>query len=129
MFRPRVPISFYTPCTPAPSLAQDDEAGRTTPGPECNQHESRRWFQIHASTAVACAIWAFLSNWRNPEEVVVKAVGLGGDADTVGSMAGALAGALHGSAWLPPRWLDTAENRDYAEGVARRLAELDLYAS
>lgn len=38
------------------------------------------------------------------EETVTKAVNLGGDADTNGSVAGALAGAYFGSSSIPKRW-------------------------
>ncbi len=59
---------------------------------------------------------------------VIRAVGFGGDTDTIGAMAGALAGALHGRSWIPPRWYDNIENgpggRDEMVRVARRLAGL-----
>jgi len=85
---------------------------------------------IRASEAVAAALWAFLRYWRTPEECIIRAVGFGGDTDTIGAMAGALVGALHGTAWIPARWYDAIENgeRGRAEIVtlARRLARLDL---
>ena len=70
---------------------------------------------------------------REPENAVVAAVGLGGDADTIGSMCGALCGALYGRIWIPARWFDAIENdgehgRDYAVDLAAKLAELDLHA-
>jgi ADP-ribosyl-[dinitrogen reductase] hydrolase len=39
------------------------------------------------------------------EECVVKTVNRGGDADTTGSIAGAVAGARYGLAAIPQRWL------------------------
>jgi poly(ADP-ribose) glycohydrolase ARH3 len=57
-------------------------------------------------------------------------VGLGGDTDTIGAMAGALVGALHGSSWIPARWFDNIENgvhgRDEMLALARRLAKIDI---
>jgi len=57
-------------------------------------------------------------------------VGFGGDTDTIGAMAGALVGALHGSSWIPARWYNNIENgthgRDEIVGLARRLAKLDI---
>jgi poly(ADP-ribose) glycohydrolase ARH3 len=96
----------------------------------CTPNEYGEQFQIHAAEAVACALWAFTSCPHDPEECIVRTVGLGGDTDTVAAMAGALAGALHGSSWLPRRWFDNIENRpgigrDYLIGVARQLAKLD----
>jgi ADP-ribosylglycohydrolase len=43
-------------------------------------------------------------------------------------MAGALAGALHGRTWIPPRWHDNIENgpdgRDQIVQVAKCLPDL-----
>ena len=87
-------------------------------------------FQIHAVVAVPCALWAFLTHWQKPAECLVEAIGLGGDTDTIASMTGALAGALHGQQWLPKSWYDGLENgeygRDYCVALAKSLATLDL---
>ncbi len=81
---------------------------------------------IRASEAVAAAIWAFLRYGGAPEECIIRAVGFGGDTDTIGAMAGALVGALHGASWIPARWYNNSENgehgRDEIESVARGLA-------
>jgi ADP-ribosyl-[dinitrogen reductase] hydrolase len=53
-------------------------------------------------------------------------VGFGGDTDTIGAMAGALAGALHGTAWLPARWYDNVEGRDEIVELAQRLARVEV---
>jgi len=50
------------------------------------------------------ALWAVLTT-RTFEEALVQAVNLGNDADTTGSVAGALAGALYGVKAIPGRWL------------------------
>ena len=97
----------------------------------CTPNEYGEQFQIHAAEAVACGLWAFACCHGEPEECVIRAVSLGGDTDTIATMAGALAGALHGSSWLPRRWFEQMENqpdvgRDHLIGVAQRLAELDL---
>jgi len=52
---------------------------------------------------VAAALWALLRYGTQPEECVIRAVNFGGDTDTIGAMAGALVGALHGSVWIPAR--------------------------
>lgn len=39
------------------------------------------------------------------EETVVRAVNRGGDADTIGALAGQIAGAAHGANLIPVRWL------------------------
>jgi len=85
---------------------------------------------IRASEAVAAALWAFLRYGQKPEECVIRVVSFGGDTDTIGAMAGALVGALHGSSWIPARWYDNIENgmrgRDEIVALAQRLVGLDV---
>lgn len=85
---------------------------------------------LRASDAVACALWAVARYWKDPEDAVIRAVGLGGDTDTIAAMAGALLGALHGSAWIPARWYDSIENhahgRDAMIELGGELAGLEL---
>jgi poly(ADP-ribose) glycohydrolase ARH3 len=85
---------------------------------------------IRASQAVAAALWAFVRYWHTAEDCVIRAVGFGGDTDTIGAMAGALVGTLHGTAWIPARWYDNIENgphgRDEIIAVARNLSKLDV---
>jgi poly(ADP-ribose) glycohydrolase ARH3 len=87
---------------------------------------------ILAVQAVAAALWALLRYWQTPEECVIRAVGFGGDTDTIGAMAGALVGALHGASWIPARWHDNIENglrgRDEIVVLAERLSRLDIRA-
>lgn len=59
------------------------------------------------------------------EGAIVDAVAAGGDTDTIGAVAGAVAGARFGAAELPDRWLATLEYRDELEGLADRLCGLD----
>ena len=51
---------------------------------------------------------AFFST-DNFEDCVVKTVNRGGDADTTGSIAGAIAGARYGLAAIPRRWLQALD--------------------
>ena len=44
------------------------------------------------------------------EEAVVDVVNRGGDADTIGAIAGGLAGAIYGANAIPARWNDALEN-------------------
>lgn len=52
---------------------------------------------------VESALWAVLTT-RSFEEALVQAVNLGWDADTTGTVTGALAGALYGLDSIPSRW-------------------------
>jgi poly(ADP-ribose) glycohydrolase ARH3 len=97
----------------------------------CTPNLHGQAFQIHAAEALACSVWSFMTHWANPEEAIVEAVCLGGDCDTVGAITGALAGALHGSLWIPKRWLEPMENqpitgRNALIETACSLAKLDL---
>lgn len=49
------------------------------------------------------------------EEAVIKAVNLGGDADTIGAITGGLAGALYGYEAIPERWLECLDTESCAE--------------
>ena len=59
------------------------------------------------------------------EETLVTCVNLGEDADTVGAVCGALAGAAYGLSAIPARWLDTLEGKDRLAALA---AEIDALA-
>jgi ADP-ribosyl-[dinitrogen reductase] hydrolase len=55
------------------------------------------------------------------ERVVTRAVSLGGDADTVGALAGALAGAEYGIRAIPHRWLARLDGLSLVTSTACRL--------
>ncbi|HLM94434.1 MAG TPA: ADP-ribosylglycohydrolase family protein [Gaiellaceae bacterium] len=61
------------------------------------------------------------------EEPVTFAIACGGDTDTIGAMAGAIAGARHGLGAIPTRWLEALEEgdrgRSYVDDLAQRLWE------
>lgn len=54
------------------------------------------------------------------EEAVINAVNRGGDADTIGAIAGGLAGAIYGYEEIPQRWID-----ELPEGIK---IQLDMFA-
>ncbi|WP_227134767.1 ADP-ribosylglycohydrolase family protein [Halorubellus salinus] len=55
------------------------------------------------------------------EDAVVTAVNRGGDTDTIGAIAGAVAGARFGATALPERWLAAIDERDELETLADDL--------
>lgn len=55
------------------------------------------------------------------ESTIVSAVNQGGDTDTIGAVAGAVAGARFGSSALPERWLDALAVTDELHDLARDL--------
>jgi poly(ADP-ribose) glycohydrolase ARH3 len=77
--------------------------------------------------SVPTAIYAAVAH-ASFEEAVSFAVRCGGDADTIGAMAGAIAGARHGAAAIPARWRDALKEEpkgsSHVERLAERLADL-----
>ena len=67
------------------------------------------------------ALWCLLTT-TSYEECVLKAVNLGDDTDTVGAVAGGLAGALYGYNSIPTKWLDELKRKDYIEDMCERAA-------
>jgi len=82
---------------------------------------------VSAIGAVPAAIAAFVINDNLPD-TVLTAVNAGGDTDTIGAMAGAIAGAYYGFSSIPSAWLEPLENgeqgRDYVVALAEELARI-----
>ena len=75
-------------------------------------------FVVHTLEA---ALWA-VGTTTCFEDAVVRAVNLGDDADTVGAVAGQLAGARYGASAIPARWLSMLVKRELVEDCADALA-------
>jgi poly(ADP-ribose) glycohydrolase ARH3 len=82
--------------------------------------------QLGNSTAghesVPAAIYAATAH-DDFESAVSFAVRCGGDTDTIGAMAGAIAGARHGASAIPRRWLDALEDGEKGRRYVERLAD------
>jgi len=59
------------------------------------------------------------------EKAIVTAVNRGGDTDTIGAIAGAVAGARFGASGLPDRWLAAIDETDEIERLAGELRTLE----
>ncbi len=79
---------------------------------------------IEAPRSVPTAIYCFLSHLRSYKDCVTYAISLGGDTDTIASMAGAISGAYLGINAIPDRWRAKLENRAYIEALAERLYQI-----
>lgn len=66
------------------------------------------------------AIWAFLHT-SSLEAALIEVINRGDDADTVGAVTGALAGAYYGMSAIPSRWLHALKDRD---ALLRRADQL-----
>jgi ADP-ribosyl-[dinitrogen reductase] hydrolase len=58
------------------------------------------------------------------EEAIMTAVNRGGDTDTIGAIAGAVAGARFGASQLPDQWLGAIDEADELEGLATQLTNV-----
>lgn len=95
--------------------------------------KAREWISIYSTTAhrmeeilqktgrhpdptgyslasFVCAVNAVLET-DSFEAALVYAVNLGGDADTIGAIAGGLAGAVYGASEIPLRWVNALANK------------------
>ncbi len=82
---------------------------------------------LRAIESVPAAIGAFVLT-NSFREAVVLAVNLGGDTDTIGAMAGAVAGAYYGLDQIPQEWIDPLENgvkgREYTMTCVKQIVSL-----
>ena len=108
---------------------QDDELeeifGRIERGAEPGEFGGPGGVSGYAYRSVPAAICAWLRHPGDFRAALTEAVFLGGDADTVGAITGAIAGATMGASGIPGDWVDGI--RDYPRSVtwirslARRL--------
>lgn len=66
------------------------------------------------------AVWRLL-NSKSYSECVLKAVNLGDDTDTVGAVAGGLAGLWYGYDNIPKEWLDVIVKKEWIETLCEQF--------
>jgi poly(ADP-ribose) glycohydrolase ARH3 len=76
---------------------------------------------VSAAEAVPAAVGCFATHLISFTDAVVMAIGLGGDTDTIASMAGALAGARLGDGAIPAAWIRRVEGAGLVRDLADRL--------
>ena len=86
-------------------LAMSNAKWRTAPEHSIITLPSRCLWTLEA------ALWCIF-NTSTFENAVLKAVNLGGDADTVGAITGQIAGAMYGVKCIPGRWLQGLKHQD-----------------
>lgn len=72
--------------------------------------------------SLEAAIWCVMSE-KSFEATVLKAVNLGGDTDTIASIAGAIAGLLYGYDAIPQEWLKVLARREDIEKLADKVTK------
>lgn len=81
---------------------------------------------IRAEEAVPAAIFSFLHKGRvSFQESINYAISLGGDTDTIASMAGAISGAYWGMNEIPELWKSKCEGVEEAIEFANKIFELN----
>ena len=83
---------------------------------------------VAAHEAVPMAIYCFLANANSFTATVEAGVYVGGDTDTIACMAGAIAGARHGAAAIPPDWLRAVREPEFTPERIAQIAR-DLHAA
>ena len=63
---------------------------------------------------IEAAVWSLITT-ESLKDCLLKAVNLGDDADTVGAVAGGLAGLFYGYGAIPKDWLDVLQKREWIE--------------
>lgn len=76
---------------------------------------------VAAHESVPAAIAAFLFHGGEAGEAIRYAIQMGGDTDTIASMAGAMSGAMGGAGTLPGQVLEKLEDRNMLEELARGI--------
>ena len=78
-----------------------------------------------ARETVPVALSLFYLANGDPRQTILYGANFGRDADTIASMAGALAGALHGVSALPEAWVEKirASGRRDQEALTRMLVD------
>jgi len=79
---------------------------------------------VEAFNSVPTAIFCFAKKHEEYAKAVLYAVRLGGDADTIGAMSGAIAGAYHGEEGIIESWKQNLEKGSYIKSLARDLWRL-----
>ncbi len=90
------------------------------------QLDARKPSRVHAIEELPVALGMLVANRGDYVGTVLGGVNYGRDSDSIAQMGGAMAGALHGEAAVPKRWLErvsSASRRDFGS-VADGLAEV-----
>ena len=88
-------------------------------------YSSKGFIYSYSGEAVPCAIFAFLKCSKDSfRELIPYSVSLGGDTDTIASMAGAIGGAYWGLENIPQEWRECCEQSSKALSLADALYDL-----
>jgi poly(ADP-ribose) glycohydrolase ARH3 len=105
-----------------------DEIGRgLASGSSCAEMADTLGTGVTAQEAVPMALYCFLRHPASYADVIHNAIFIGGDTDTIASMAGAISGAFLGAEAIPPHWAASIREDRYDAAAIRAVADA-LYA-
>jgi poly(ADP-ribose) glycohydrolase ARH3 len=105
------------------SMALDAVERGIARGASCAEMSATLGTGIEVYEAVPMALYCFLRHPDSFADVVHQAVFIGGDTDTIASMAGAASGAFLGEAAIPAHWLAAVREDAYPPAAIRGLAD------
>jgi poly(ADP-ribose) glycohydrolase ARH3 len=103
--------------------ALDDIEQGLARGATCMEMVATLGAGVTAHESVPIALYCFLRHPGSYADVIRQAVFLGGDTDTIASMAGALSGAFLGQAAIPDEWVQAIREEAYTAQVLQYLAD------
>lgn len=89
----------------------------------CGEMSSVLGTGVTAHEAVPIALYCFLRHPDSYAECIHQAIFIGGDTDTIASMAGAVSGAFLGAAAIPPQWVGAIREEKYSPARIEDLAD------
>jgi poly(ADP-ribose) glycohydrolase ARH3 len=92
-------------------------------GASCSDMAAILGTGVTVHEAVPMAIYCFLRHPDSYECVLHEAIFIGGDTDTIGSMAGSLAGAFLGVDAIPSRWQSAIREKKYTPHALEVIAD------
>ena len=78
---------------------------------------------VTSHEAVPMALYCFLRHPNSYADVIHHAVFIGGDTDTIASMAGAISGAFLGDGAIPSHWSNAIREAEYDAGAIKSVAD------
>lgn len=110
-------------CDDFAAVLDEHMAGRRTqagPGKELPREKVNNsgW----AVSTLQAALWAF-NTMESFEDGLIAAVNLGGDADSIGSVFGQIAGAFYGFEAIPERWVKAVKTWDTVDALVERFLD------
>jgi len=73
-------------------------------------------------STLEASIWSFMTT-ENAKDTILKAVNLGEDTDTIGSITGGISGLYYGFESFPKEWVDVIARKEAIFDLAGRMVE------